>query len=154
MSKRILVPLDGDEAGEAITPVVTALASESGGSVRLLRVAPVPELVMGSHGHTVAYVDQEMARVTASGLRDLTHIEARFDGVSVESVVRFGDPVEEILDEAEAFDADLIALATSRRGLLRTVLTAGVADQVARKAPIPTLVLRVTPTGATDEVGV
>jgi nucleotide-binding universal stress UspA family protein len=51
MSKRILVPLDGDEVGEAITPVVTALAAESGGSVRLLRVAPVPELVVGSHGH-------------------------------------------------------------------------------------------------------
>jgi len=142
MAKRILVPLDGHEAGEAITPIVAALASESGASVRLLHVARIPELVVGPYGRTVAYVDQQMARVTEDGLRDLTHIEAQFVGVSVESTVRFGDPVEEILLEAEAFDADLIALTTSRRGRLSTVFATGVAEQVVRKAPIPALVLR------------
>ena len=148
MSKRILVPLDGHESGEAITPIVAALASESGGSVRLLRVAPVPELVLGPYGRTIAYVDQEMARVTAHGLRDLTHIEAQLGGVPVESVVRFGDPAEEILLEAEAFDADLIALTRSRRSRLRTVLSTGVAERVMRKTPIPTLVLQVHANGA------
>jgi nucleotide-binding universal stress UspA family protein len=147
MSKRILVPLDGQESGEAIVPVVVALAAESGASVRLLRVAPVPGLVVGPYGRTIAYVDQEMARATADGLRDLTHIEAQFCGVPVESVVRFGDPAEEILLEAEAFDADLIALTTSRRSRLRTVLSAGVAGRVMRKASIPMLVLQVKANG-------
>jgi nucleotide-binding universal stress UspA family protein len=142
MAKRILVPLDGHEAGEAITPIVAALASESGASVRLLHVARIPELVVGPYGRTVAYVDQQMARVTEDTLRDLTHIEAQFVGVPVESTVRFGDPVEEILLEAEAFDADLIALATSRRSRLSTVFATGVAEQVVRKASIPALVLR------------
>jgi len=142
MAKRILVPLDGPEAGEAITPIVAALASESGASVRLLHVARIPELVVGPYGRTVAYVDQQMARVTEDGLRDLTHIEAQFVGVPVESTVRFGDPVEEILLEAEAFDADLIALTTSRRSRLSTVFATGVAEQVVRKASIPALVLR------------
>lgn len=142
MAKRILVPLDGHEAGEAITPIVAALASESGASVRLLHVARIPELVVGPYGRTVAYVDQQMARVTEDGLRDLTHIEAQFVGVPVESTVRFGDPVEEILLEAEAFDADLIALTTSRRSRLSTVFATGVAEQVVRKASIPALVLR------------
>ena len=142
MPKRILVPLDGHEAGESVTPIVAALASESGASVRLLHVAPIPEMVVGPYGRTIAYVDQEMARVTASGLQDLARIEAQFVGVPVESTVRFGDPVEEILLEAEVFDADLIALATSRRSRLRTVLSTGVAEQVTRKAPIPALVLR------------
>jgi nucleotide-binding universal stress UspA family protein len=142
MAKRILVPLDGHEAGEAITPIVAALASESGASVRLLHVARIPELVVGPYGRTVAYVDQQMARVTEDTLRDLTHIEAQFVGVPVESTVRFGDPVEEILLEAEAFDADLIALTTSRRSRLSTVFATGVAEQVVRKASIPALVLR------------
>jgi len=142
MAKRILVPLDGHQAGEAITPIVAALASESGASVRLLHVARIPELVVGPYGRTVAYVDQQMARVTEDTLRDLTHIEAQFVGVPVESTVRFGDPVEEILLEAEAFDADLIALTTSRRSRLSTVFATGVAEQVVRKASIPALVLR------------
>jgi nucleotide-binding universal stress UspA family protein len=142
MSKRILVPLDDRESSEAIVPVVTALAAERGGSVRLLRVAPIPEMVVGPYGRVVAYVDQEMERLTASGLRDLAHIEAQFHGVPVESVVRFGEPVEEILLEAEAFDADLIVLTAPRRGGLRAMLAPGVAERVARKAPIPALVLR------------
>ena len=142
MLKRILVPLDGQEPGESITPIVAALAAETGASVRLLHVAPVPEMVMGPYGRTVAYVDQQMTRVTEEGLRDLARIEDQFHGVPVESAVRFGDPVEEILLEAEAFDADLIALASPRRGRLRTALSNGVAEQVVNKAPIPALVLR------------
>jgi nucleotide-binding universal stress UspA family protein len=143
MPKRILVPLDGTESSEAIVPVVAALASGSGASLRLLHVAPVPETVVGSHGRVVAYVDQQMDRITAEGLRDLERIEAQLEGTPVESTVRFGDPVEEILIEGEAFDADLIALAAPSQGRLRRALLPGVADQVTRKAPMPVLVLRV-----------
>jgi nucleotide-binding universal stress UspA family protein len=142
MMKRILVPLGGHEGSETIVPVVAAMAVESGGRVRLLRVAPIPEMVVAPYGRTVAYVDQEMARVTAAELEDLARIEAQFVGVPVESVVRFGDPLEEILLEAEAFESDLIALAAPRRGRLRALVAAGVADRVARKAPVPALVLR------------
>jgi nucleotide-binding universal stress UspA family protein len=142
MAKRILVPLNGSAASEAIVPIVRSLASASGGSIRLLRVAPVPERVVGPYGRTIAYVDQEMERVTALGLRDLAPIEAQLSGVPVESVVRFGDPVEEILLEADAFEADLIALATSHRGRLRAALSPGVAERVLRAAQTPALIVR------------
>jgi len=143
MPKRILVPLDDTESSEQIVPVVAALAAGAGSSVRLLRVAPVPDLVIGSHGRPVAYSDQQMDRLTAEGLRDLGRSEAHFTGVPVESTVRFGDPVEEILLESEAFEADLIALATSSRSGLRSALAPSVADRVMRKASVPALVLRV-----------
>ena len=48
--------------------------------MRLLRVAPMPEVVMGPYGRTVAYVDQEMARVTAAELEDLARIEDAVPG--------------------------------------------------------------------------
>lgn len=142
MAKRILVPLDGEGAVEALAPLVGALAREAGSSVRLLRVFPVPEAVVGSHGRTVAYVDQEMARLTAEGLDDLRRIEPQLHGVPAESVVRFGNPVQETLFEAEAFGADLIALATERRGRLQRLLAPGAAERIAGKAPVPTLLLR------------
>ena len=142
MAKRILTPIGAGERGEAIVPIVAALAHGAGSTVRLLQVFPVPQIVIGSHGRTVAYSDQEMARLTAEGLRELGRIEAQLEGIQVESVVRFGEPVEEILLEAESFDADLIALATSGRGRLRRALAPGVAEQVARKASVPTLTLR------------
>ena len=142
MAKRVLATLAARERSAAIVPVVLALAHGSGATVRLLRIFPVPHRVIGPRGETVAYADQEMARLTAEGLDDLRRLEVELDGIPVESVVRFGEPAQEILLEAEAFDADLIALATSNRGRLRGALLPGVAERVARKAPVPTLVLR------------
>lgn len=142
MAKRILAPIDVRDAHEGIVPVVAALARDSGATVRLLRVFPVPEHVVGAHGRTVAYVDQEMARLTAEGLRDLQQVETELSGVPVESVVRFGDPAQEIVLEAEAFDADLIALGADQQGYVRTALAPGVADRVTYRAPVPTLTLR------------
>jgi len=142
MAKRILTPIDGRQQSATIVPVVAALARGAGSTVRLLKVFPVPERVAGPNGRTIAYVDQEMSRLTAAGLDELAQVEAELEGIPVERVVRFGEPAEEIRLEAEAFNADLVALATSRRGRLRSALAPGVAERVAREAPVPTLVLR------------
>lgn len=139
MAKRILAPISVAERGEAIVPIVSALAQGAGSTVRLLRVFPVPGHVVDSDGRTVAYSDQEMARLTSEGEDDLARVETQLAGVPVESVVRFGEAVEEILLEAEAFDADLIALGATRRGRLSSTLAPGVAEQVARKSAVPTL---------------
>ena len=80
--------------------------------------------------------------ITAEGLADLQHAEAELAGGPVEAVVRFGEPAAEIVVEAEAFHADLIALAAGRSGRLRSALAPGVADRVARTSGIPTLTLR------------
>jgi len=142
MAKRILAPVDGSERGEGIAPIVAALARHAGSTVRLLRVFPVPERVVGPHGRTVAYVDQEMARLTAEGVDDLRQVEAELGDVPVEVVVRFGDPAEEIALEAEAFGADLIALGGGRSSRLRSALSPDLAERVERRAEVPTLTLR------------
>jgi nucleotide-binding universal stress UspA family protein len=119
MAKRILTPVDARESSEAIVPIVAAMARDAGSTIRLLRVLPVPKQVIGDHGRIVAYADQEMERLTNEGLADLQRVEAQLAGVPVETVVRFGEPVEEIVHEAEAFEADLIGpadfTASSRR---------------------------------------
>jgi nucleotide-binding universal stress UspA family protein len=141
MAKRILAPIDAREHSERILPVVAAMAREMGSTVRLLRVFPLPERVVGQHGRTVAYVDQEMERLTARGLDDLHPAEGALEGVPVETVVRFGDTADEILLEAEAFGADLIALTTPLRGRTQRFLIPDVAERVAGATAVPTLVL-------------
>lgn len=143
MAKRILVPLGKREADQAVLPLVATVARDSGATVRLLRVYPIPDHIVGSHGRTVAYVDQEMDRLSRQGVVELEAIAAAtLDGVPVETVVRFGDPTVEILTEAAAFGADLIALTTTERSRLRRALIGGTADDITRKAAVPTLVLR------------
>ena len=136
MAKRILVPLDRSDTAEAVLPLVSDMARSSGATVRLLHVLPIPKLQVSDHGRVVAYEDQEMERLEASGQEHLRAAEAQLHGVPVETVVRFGDPVEEI----EVFGADLIALATPRRTWLQRLFDS-VPEKVFRAATVPTLLL-------------
>jgi nucleotide-binding universal stress UspA family protein len=143
MAKKILVPLDQSHAAETILPLVSAIARGDGAVVRLLLVAPMPENRVSKEGQTVAYVDQEMARLEAEALDYLRPVKMQFGPVSgVDCAVRFGDPVEEILREAEAFGADLIAVTTEGRGAVRRALLGSVAEQVVRKADAPVMLVR------------
>ena len=140
MAKRILVPLDRSETSRSVIPVVADMARGSGGTVRLLSVAPVPPERVTDDGRVVAYVSQEMERIEHSQLDYLKEIEEGLDGVAVESVVRFGDPAEEIVLEADAFAADLIAVTAEDRGWLGH-LRGSVADRVLHKSDVPVLLL-------------
>ena len=141
MAKRILVPLDRSETSETVLPLVADLARGSGGTVRLLHVAPVPRERVADDGRVVAYASQEMERVELSRLDYLKEAEAQLEGVPVESVVRFGNPVEEIVREADAFGADLIAVTSEDHGWFNH-LVGDVADRVFHKADVPVLLMK------------
>lgn len=140
MAKRILLPLDRSDAARSVLPFVADMARSSGASVRLLHVAPVPTERRADDGRIVAYASQEMERIEAARLESLKLAEAELEGVPVESVIRFGKPVEEILREADAFGADLIAVTAERRGWLRRML-GGVIGKLFRQSVVPVLVL-------------
>jgi nucleotide-binding universal stress UspA family protein len=93
-------------------------------------------------GRTIAYADQEAARVEAQGLDYLRAIEIGLNGIPVEPVVRFGDPAEEIVREAVDFGADLIALTTRCRTGLRRFAPGGTAARVCREADAAVILLR------------
>lgn len=142
MAKRILLPLDRSALAETLVPVVADAARGGGATVRLLYVASEPENRVNEDGAVVAYTDQETERLEAEGLDYLRTVEARFDGADVECAVRFGDPPSEILREAEAFGADLIAVTTAGRSGMGRVLLGSVAEQVFRRADVPVMLLR------------
>jgi nucleotide-binding universal stress UspA family protein len=142
-AKRILVPLDGRESSEAAAALAADLARSSGGTVRLLQVYPVPEQRMGTFGRVVAYADQEMARLTGEGRDYLESVEARLGSVPSETVVRFGEPREEILTEAEAFDADLIVVTAPRRaGWLSRFGRGGIGERLLHDSTVRVVVVR------------
>ena len=140
--KRIVVPLDASPVAESVLPVVADLARAGGACIRLLRVESLPDNCVDADGRVVAYSDQEMARLEAEGLDYLGTVAARMGGLPVESCVRFGDPLEEILKEADAFDADLIAVTTAGRSGVGRAVLGSVADRVFRKAETPVLLYR------------
>jgi len=158
MAKRILVPIDNAVRAEAIVPVVAALARDGGGTVRLLSVQPLPRtriidyarpapayeydlgITVDMPQRVLTYGHAHEERVESETLERLRRLEPLLDGVPVERAVRFGDVVEEISREADAFDADLVAVTERRRSRWRPAL-ARIADRVRARVRVPVLAL-------------
>ena len=138
MAKRILVPLDRSELAESIMPLVAGLAREAGATVRLLHVAPVPENIVSKEGRVVAYADQQMGQLETEHRDHLKNVAARL-GIPADCVVRFGDAADEVLREADAYGADLVAVTTAGKSGLKRLVMGSVADQVFRRARVPVL---------------
>ncbi len=141
MAKRILVPVDRTSS-EAGLPLIAAIAQQAGATIRLLYVEPVPGEVVSSDGRVVADADRHMDRLEASRLNAMEEFEASLQNVPVERVVRFGDPAREILIEAEAWEADLIAMTATSGSWLTPIRRGSVAAQVLRRADLPVLLYR------------
>jgi nucleotide-binding universal stress UspA family protein len=142
MPKRILVPLDRSPEAESVLALVGDTARGSGATVRLLHVAPIPDTVTDGEGRIVAFADQESARLEAEATDYLRNAEVHLGGVAAETGVRFGEPAEEIVQEAAAFGADLIVLTARRRGRLSRLILGGTAEQVCRHADASVVIYR------------
>jgi len=142
MAKRILVPLDEAVPAESMVEAVGALARSTGATVRLLHVAPRPDSLTDDYGHVLVYADQESARLEAEALDYLRAAAIGLEDVALEYGVRYGDPVDEILEEARAWNADLVAMATRGRSCIGRALIGSVAENVFRKAPMAVTLYR------------
>ena len=140
MAKRILVPLKSTEPAASFVEALGGLARGTGATVRLLHVGPLHDNIIGDDGRLVAYADQETRRLEAEARDFMQVVAIALDGVPVEFAVRFGDPAPEILEEADAFGADLVVLGVGARRHFRAL--GGVAEQVFRRAAVPLALLR------------
>ena len=128
MVERILVPLDGSDLAETVLPYVERLAACTGASARLLTVA-----------------QNEPERVRANSYLQAKQDQLRERTIDASVVVASDGEAETILAEAEAWDADLIAMSThGRSGALRWVF-GSVADKVIHATTRPLLLVRARP---------
>ncbi len=138
--RTILVPLDLTPAGEVKIPVAEQYARALGADVLLLHVLRPgtvdPANVLPSEAVARAYLDTIGARLRSAGIH-------------AEGLIRVGTPASVIVQEALIRDAVLIILGTNTRPMLSSAVLGSVADQVARAAPCP--VLLVHPSGETLE---
>ena len=116
-ARRILVPITPGAFADCALAATTAarIARKTGGVLRLAYLAPLPRPRVDRHDRVVADTDREMARIGAAAQARLDALAASLEGVPVETVIRFGRAAVELSIEAEAFGADLIALAAAMR---------------------------------------
>lgn len=140
--KRILVPLDGSEMGEAALHDAEAVALKTGASLVLLHVIPEPHIIeariLGPEFHDIVKAMHE------AGDKYLARVNKRLTekGIDVTVKILSGDPAARITDEAKREKADLIAMSThGRSGIARWVL-GSVADKILHESKIPMWMVR------------
>lgn len=126
---RIVVGFDGAPLSELALREAAALAAERP-ETDIHVIAVVEEI---REGHTVTVEQAGAAALHAVGVEE---------GPRIVPHVLTGDPVREIIRIADDVEADLVIVGThGRRGLKRLIL-GSVAEQVARRASCPVLVMR------------
>jgi nucleotide-binding universal stress UspA family protein len=146
MYDRILVPIDGSPTSERALAEAAGLARLCSATLRLLHVMDPLVHITGYERPEIFVREIEPAlRKAAQDLLAKARDSVAGERVQVETVLvdSQGQRVSDtILDQAKAWPADLIVLGThGRRGVDR-VLMGSDAEQVARRSPVPVLLVR------------
>lgn len=169
----VLVPLDGSDFSRQAVAVVRTVLDPQRHALTLLRVAPPPEgvgvlpprpLVLDSwilgtgadapDPHPVFQSQVWDALKADLETRMRPDVEAlQDDGFAVRSVVRFGDPAQEIVALAREEGVQLVVMATHGRSGVPRVLMGSVAETVLRSLTIPVMMVRPEEVAVPDAPG-
>ena len=124
--KRILVPLDGTPASEAIVAYVAGMAAHAGSKVVLL---------------TCIAISGEKADF-AGGYLEKVAAPLRKRGLGVATMVEQGEPGPGIVEASLRYETDLIAISSAARSGGRQDALGAVVTHVLRSRVEPVLILR------------
>jgi nucleotide-binding universal stress UspA family protein len=120
MFRKMLIPHDGSAVAGTVLPVARSIAQATGAQMVLLRV--VPDEIDAATTHYLAdQAHQSLERIRR---------EMAAPGLSLRTLVRLGDPAEQILAAARSEHADLIAMATHGLAGIDRLLVGSVSEQV------------------------
>jgi len=145
--KRILLPLDGSELGEASLPYVEEWATVTKAEVILLQVV-TPHyditLAQGYTSHLGRISEEYLTHASAAAKDYLNSVKERLTkmGITARSEVEVGSPAERIVGYAKESNIDLIAMSTHGRSGIGRWLLGSVADKVIHAADRPILLVR------------
>jgi nucleotide-binding universal stress UspA family protein len=145
MFERIVVGLDGSEVSEAALTTGAELARRMSLPLHLVRVADLTRVRWGANEAAEAYAElsDEMQQEKDEARQYLEAVSQplQAEGLSVTAEVRSGAAARELIEISTPQDLTVVA-SHGRHGLERLLL-GSVAEEVARKAAGPVLIVRV-----------
>ncbi len=148
MISKLLVAIDGSEQAWKCLEFAVELAGQTGSEVTLLTVmdrdsflsSSVREIPVG--GQIIEPVDDYLRQV-AEEIVGAAEEYSRGKGVRTRTVIRKGQPVEEIIREAEESKADLVAMGSRGKGALEaSFVGSATLAMVRREDRFPILIVR------------
>jgi len=146
--KKILVPLDGSQIGEAAIPLASALAVKLQAELELLQVIEPSKYVPFSEGmvslpslHQYEEIANQIALEYLNKKRELLMSE----DIDVSVVTATGSAADQIIDYSRTNDIDLIALPSHGRSGIGRWVFGSVTDKVLHAGDTPVMVIRSKP---------
>lgn len=146
--QRVLIADDGSEHAERAVGLAGELFAGPGTELRLVQVVrpanPLAGLASVSDPRLYDTLRdlEAQCREQAGQELDAAAGGLRCEGREVSTKVRLGDPGQEILREAESFQADLVVVGARGASLLENLVLGSVADRVLRRAATSVLLVR------------
>jgi nucleotide-binding universal stress UspA family protein len=135
--QRILVLLDGSKCAENILPRVEELSSSFNEGICLLRVVSAHTFP----GADPTGAEVKVVREAEEYLENLKK-EMHTKGLDVDTHVRYGNDVTEILDHAAQKNIDMIAMSTHGHNGVKRLFSGNVAEKVLRQTSKPIFLFR------------
>ena len=146
---RILVAVDETPTAAFALRHVVPYAIDQRSQLTLLTVVPAPPRMVAAAGVSPQQVAEEMERHADRHLRQVTATLPH--ELSVTTLLRHGDPAEEILAVIRAKPVDLVCMGARGRGRISGALLGSVSSAVLHHSPVPVVVLH--PPREPGEVG-
>ena len=147
---RILLAIDGSEQGEAAVEEISRQPFPDGSEVRVISVVERPYLPLAYPGDGInmnvyaevekSYLQRASAAVEDAAIRLRAGSESNKLGIT--TGVLSGSPKEVILEEADAFGADLIVVGSHGYGMVERFLLGSVSQAVALHAKCSVEIVR------------
>jgi nucleotide-binding universal stress UspA family protein len=136
---RILVAIDETPAAAFALRHVVPYAVDQRSRLTLLTVVPDPSAAVIAAGVSPQRLAEEMETEAETRLRRLAATLPR--DLSVTTILRHGDPAEEILQLIDEQPVDLICMGARGRGRISGALLGSVSTAVLHHSPVPVIVL-------------
>ena len=143
MFNKILVPLDGSEAGKVALPYVRELSKKLKSEVILLQV-----VAPGQHVHTVGgldyvlFADQQVESMKAQAKQYLEKVSRELTGTTIRSEVRVGDASREIIKFTDETNISLVAISTHGHSGIRQWIFGNVTHKILQTSNTPVLLVK------------
>ena len=140
---RILVAIDDTPAATFALRHVVPYAVDQRSQLTLLTVVPSPPASVALVGVVPERMAEEMEKEAHTHLRRL--VDSLPQDLSVRTIIRHGDPAEEILAVARELSVDVVCMGARGRGRVTGALLGSVSTAVLHHSPAPVIVLHPAP---------
>ena len=146
---RVLLAVDGSQSADRARDLVAALPWPRDSLIRIVAVLDQRGELYGAPW--IAKVAPDADRVesqeayTIETALDAAERDIARPGRTVERILLRGRPASEVVDEARAFEPDLIVVGSRGHGPIESMLLGSVSAEIVDHAPCPVLVVRDAP---------